>query len=76
MTGLAQAFVSGVGVDWRAVLSGAEFVELPTYAFERQRFWLSADGAAVDAAGLGLEASEHALLGAVVELPGARVAWC
>ncbi len=69
MTGLAQAFVSGVGVDWRAVLPGAGFVELPTYAFERRRFWLSSDGAAVDAAGLGLAPSEHALLGAVVDLP-------
>ena len=67
--GVAQAFVSGVGVDWRATLPGAGFVELPTYAFERRRFWLSNDEAAVDAAGLGLEASEHALLGAVVELP-------
>jgi polyketide synthase 12 len=69
MTGLAQAFVSGAGVDWRAVLPGAGFVELPTYAFERQRFWLSSDGAAGDAAGLGLAPSEHALLGAVVDLP-------
>ncbi|HXB87549.1 SDR family NAD(P)-dependent oxidoreductase, partial [Mycobacterium sp.] len=70
MTGLAHAFVSGVGVDWRALLPGAGFVELPTYAFERRRFWLSNDGAAGDAAGLGLAASEHALLGAVVDLPG------
>ena len=70
MTGLAQAFVSGLGVDWRAVLPGAGFVELPTYAFERRRFWLSSDGAASDAAGLGLAPSEHALLGAVVDLPG------
>ena len=69
MAGVAQAFVSGVGVDWRATLPGASFVELPTYAFERRRFWLSADETAVDAAGLGLAASEHALLGAVVELP-------
>jgi mycoketide-CoA synthase len=69
MTGLAQAFVSGLVVDWRAVLPGAGFVELPTYAFERRRFWLSGDGAAVDAAGLGLAATEHALLGAVVDLP-------
>jgi polyketide synthase 12 len=69
LTSAAQAFVSGANVDWRAVLPGAGFVELPTYAFERRRFWLSGDGAAVDAAGLGLGASEHALLGAVVELP-------
>ena len=69
LAGLAQAFVAGVGVDWRATLPGGRFVELPTYAFERRRFWLSGDGAAVDAEGLGLVASEHALLGAVVELP-------
>ena len=56
-------------MHWRAVLGQANFVELPTYAFERRRFWLSNDGAAVDAAGLGLAASEHALLGAVVDLP-------
>ena len=65
----ALAFVSGVKVDWRAAVPAAGFVELPTYAFERKRFWLSGDGAAVDAAGLGLGASEHALLGAVVEVP-------
>ncbi|MGB6206278.1 acyltransferase domain-containing protein, partial [Mycobacterium sp.] len=69
LTSAAQAFVAGVGVDWRAVLPAAQFVELPTYAFERRRFWLAGDGAALDAAGLGLGASEHALLGAVVELP-------
>jgi polyketide synthase 12 len=69
LAGLAQAFVSGVAVDWRATMPGAGFVELPTYAFERRRFWLSADDAAVDAEGLGLSPSEHALLGAVVDLP-------
>ena len=36
-----SAFVAGVGVDWRGVLDGAGFVQLPTYAFERHRFWLS-----------------------------------
>ncbi|WP_142281302.1 type I polyketide synthase, partial [Mycobacterium palustre] len=66
---VARGFVTGMDVDWRAVAGEANFVELPTYAFERRRFWLAADGAPADAAGLGLEASEHALLGAVVELP-------
>ena len=51
------------------MLGGAAFVELPTYAFERRRFWLSGEGVGADAAGFGLGASEHALLGAVVELP-------
>jgi polyketide synthase 12 len=69
LTSAAQAFVSGVGVDWRAMLPGGQFVELPTYAFERRRFWLSGDGAALDAAGLGLASSEHPLLGAVVDRP-------
>ncbi|OBK43665.1 type I polyketide synthase [Mycobacterium sp. 1081908.1] len=66
---VAQGFVSGMDVDWRGALGAANFVELPTYAFERRRFWLSGDGAPADAAGLGLAAGEHALLGAVVELP-------
>ncbi len=69
LTSAGSAFVAGVGVDWRGVLGGAGFVELPTYAFDRQRFWLSGDGGPADAAGLGQGASEHALLGAVVELP-------
>ncbi|HVQ97245.1 MAG TPA: type I polyketide synthase, partial [Mycobacterium sp.] len=69
LSSAAQAFVSGVAVDWRAALPGAGFVELPTYAFERRRFWLSGDDAGVDATGLGLASGEHPLLGAVVELP-------
>ncbi|WP_181029824.1 SDR family NAD(P)-dependent oxidoreductase, partial [Mycobacterium kansasii] len=65
----ASAFVSGVQVDWRGVLDGSRFVELPTYAFEKRRFWLSGEGMGADASGLGLTAGQHALLGAVVELP-------
>jgi polyketide synthase 12 len=66
---VAQGFVAGMDVDWRRAIGKANLVELPTYAFERRRFWLSGDGATVDAAGLGLAPGEHALLGAVVELP-------
>nr|URG42898.1 PieA6 [Streptomyces conglobatus] len=44
LTGLAQAHVHGVRVDWRAVSTGpggprGRLVELPTYAFQRQRYW-------------------------------------
>ncbi len=69
LTSAATAFVAGVNVAWRGVLDGAGFVELPTYAFDRRRFWLSGEGAAADASGLGLGTSEHPLLSAVVELP-------
>ncbi|GAB7151975.1 hypothetical protein LRC537489_52450 [Mycobacterium riyadhense] len=43
-------------------------MELPSYAFDRKRFWLTPGGQA-DAAGLGLAGAGHALLGAVVEQP-------
>ncbi|OBF54597.1 polyketide synthase [Mycobacterium sp. 852002-53434_SCH5985345] len=67
-----RLFASGADVDWTAVFDGldAHRVGLPTYAFQRRRFWLSADSVgARDTASLGLVAAEHALLGAVVERP-------
>ncbi|GLY16582.1 hypothetical protein Kisp01_35970 [Kineosporia sp. NBRC 101677] len=36
---LAAAHVKGVFVDWTAVLPTGRRVELPTYAFQKQRFW-------------------------------------
>lgn len=43
MTAAAQGFVSGMGLDWASVLSGyrPKRVELPTYAFQHQKFWLA-----------------------------------
>ena len=70
LTSAATAFIGGVNVDWRGLLGGAGFVELPTYAFDRRRFWLSGESVVADAGGLGLGTSGHPLLSAVVELPG------
>ena len=70
LTALAELSVSGVDVDWQAASDGGRLVDLPTYAFQRRRFWLSSGGSgSTDAAGLGLGVTDHALLGAVVELP-------
>ncbi|MEU4997079.1 SDR family NAD(P)-dependent oxidoreductase [Streptomyces sp. NPDC021622] len=65
---LAEVFVAGVDVDWSPWLAGGRLVELPTYAFQRRRHWLAAGRSVVDAAGLGLNATGHPLLGAAVRL--------
>ncbi|ORW85268.1 polyketide synthase [Mycobacterium sp. IEC1808] len=47
----ARLFTTGVAVDWSAVLRPGRRVELPTYGFVRQRFWLGSgtDAPAPDA---------------------------
>ncbi|WP_218782121.1 type I polyketide synthase [Streptomyces sp. BR123] len=69
---LGRAHVQGVTVDWTAYFSGtgARQVDLPTYAFQRERYWVDSFAAAEDAASLGIAAAGHPLLGAAVELPG------
>ncbi|HET6703396.1 type I polyketide synthase, partial [Amycolatopsis sp.] len=47
VTALAKAHVHGVTVDWQAVLGGRR-TPLPTYAFQRERYW--PDGPVVAAA--------------------------
>ncbi|EFL20799.1 LOW QUALITY PROTEIN: modular polyketide synthase, partial [Streptomyces himastatinicus ATCC 53653] len=70
VSALAQMYVRGVPVDWRAYFAGtgARRVELPTYAFQHQRYWPSAPTAIRDATGLGLTSAQHPLLGASVPL--------
>ncbi|MFF2197298.1 type I polyketide synthase, partial [Streptomyces sp. NPDC058157] len=68
---LATAHVHGVPVDWAAYFgaTGAPRVDLPTYAFQHQRYWPKAGaGAAADAGGLGLSPAVHPLLGAAVSV--------
>ncbi|MFD5607938.1 SDR family NAD(P)-dependent oxidoreductase [Streptomyces sp. NPDC127064] len=68
---LGEAFAAGVTVDWTTFFDGpARHVDLPTYAFQRERYWLEPVRAQVtDAAGLGLEGLGHGLLGAIVPVP-------
>ncbi|MGW3852330.1 type I polyketide synthase, partial [Streptomyces fagopyri] len=39
MAAVSRAFTHGVAVDWSALLTGARPVDLPTYAFQRERYW-------------------------------------
>ncbi|WP_409234498.1 type I polyketide synthase [Streptomyces sp. PA5.6] len=68
----AQAFAAGADVDWTGWFPAVPLprvVDLPTYAFQRERFWLEGRrGLAGDPAGLGLASAGHPLLGAAVEL--------
>ncbi|MCK9896147.1 type I polyketide synthase, partial [Frankia sp. AgB32] len=76
LTSLAEAFVRGHPVTWAPTgadaAPGTVPVDLPTYPFQRQRYWLDTTSAAaadgVAAAGLG--SADHPLLGAAVRLAG------
>nr|WP_307971589.1 SDR family NAD(P)-dependent oxidoreductase [Streptomyces sp. CHA16] len=75
LTSAAELFVGGVHVDWSTVtgvgvqndLAGLP-MDLPTYAFQHQRYWVEASADASDAAALGLRGVDHPLLGAAVSL--------
>ncbi|QLH21859.1 type I polyketide synthase [Streptomyces sp. Rer75] len=68
---LGEAWTRGVHVDWEAVFegTGASRVELPTYAFQHERYWIEVPLSVGDVASAGLGAAGHPLLGAAVELP-------
>ncbi|MFE9107943.1 SDR family NAD(P)-dependent oxidoreductase, partial [Actinomadura geliboluensis] len=74
LAGLAEAHVHGTEVDWDRVFagSGARRCALPTYAFQRRRYWLdpAPAGGGGGVSDAGLAAADHPLLGAAVAVAG------
>ncbi|MFD7896570.1 type I polyketide synthase [Streptomyces sp. NPDC059743] len=68
--GLGLLHMTGARPDWPAFFAGtgARAVELPTYAFQHQPYWVDAAESHTDAAGLGLQSAGHPLLGAALLL--------
>ncbi len=67
---LAAAHCGGAKLDWAAFFAphSPQRVDLPTYAFQRTRFWLEPAPQAGDAAAIGQAATEHPILGASLQL--------
>ncbi|WP_240687245.1 type I polyketide synthase [Amycolatopsis suaedae] len=63
LTSLAEAYVQGLPADWPAVFAGtgARRVPLPTYPFQRNRFWIDQPAPRTASAG-------HPLLGVAMAL--------
>ncbi|MFI7709353.1 SDR family NAD(P)-dependent oxidoreductase, partial [Nonomuraea sp. NPDC049480] len=67
---LGRLHVHGVRVEWKELLAPAKHVDLPTYAFQRERYWVPAVVEAGDVGAAGLAAVDHPLLSAVTEVAG------
>jgi acyl transferase domain-containing protein/acyl carrier protein len=72
LSAVAQAHVRGAAVSWdKCYAEGtARRIELPTYAFQGQYFWLATPKAVNDPSGVGQVAVDHPLMGAVIHLAG------
>ncbi|WP_406423029.1 SDR family NAD(P)-dependent oxidoreductase [Streptomyces sp. NBC_00842] len=73
---LGQAHAAGIPIDWDTFYAGtgARRVELPTYAFQRERYWLAPGEGSGNPAAAGLGRIDHPILSAAVPV-GDRDEW-
>ncbi|MGH3376523.1 MAG: SDR family NAD(P)-dependent oxidoreductase, partial [Actinoallomurus sp.] len=71
---LAQAHIAGAPLDWQTFYGKARRVALPTYAFQRERYWVASSATGGDPAAAGLGRVGHPLLAGVVSV-GDRDEW-
>ncbi|MGF1338559.1 SDR family NAD(P)-dependent oxidoreductase [Streptomyces flavovirens] len=68
LTALAQLHTDGAGPRWETLFTGARTVDLPTTAFQRERFWPETADPVGDVGSAGLDPADHPLLGAATVL--------
>ncbi|MFS8104543.1 SDR family NAD(P)-dependent oxidoreductase [Lentzea alba] len=66
----AEGFVRGLSVDWARWFDGCapRRIDLPTYPFDRTRYWLSAP-VRHEVSGLGQESVDHPIIKTLIEDP-------
>ncbi|MVU75789.1 SDR family NAD(P)-dependent oxidoreductase [Nocardia sp. ET3-3] len=67
---LARAYTAGVEVDWRVLFAARPVspVSLPTYAFQRRRYWLPVSRGTGGVEAAGLSVIEHPMLDAALPM--------
>ncbi|MEU5840119.1 SDR family NAD(P)-dependent oxidoreductase, partial [Streptomyces diacarni] len=73
LTSAARLWVHGTDITWPTpattpTSSSTECVELPTYPFQRQSYWLETPAPKTSPSAFGMADTEHPFLGATVEL--------
>jgi acyl transferase domain-containing protein len=69
LSSLAGLFTAGADVKWDALHpEKLRRVSIPTYTFDRRRYWIDRPAGTTDVASAGLNSSDHPLLGARIAL--------
>ncbi|MFD2619858.1 type I polyketide synthase, partial [Streptomyces chumphonensis] len=73
---LGRAHAAGAAVDWPEFYrnSGARTADLPTYAFQRERYWMNPGTGPADVTAAGLDAVTHPILAGAARI-GDGDAW-